>query len=71
MTMQTKDTITLDMIIGEINDIQQRALNNDDYKTALSCILSKAKLLGGGGALERRQQRRDNPSPLDNFLDAL
>ena len=69
MTIQTKDTITLDMIINEINDIQQHALSNDDYKTALSCILSKAKLLGGGGALERRQQRRDNPSPLDKFLD--
>lgn len=71
MTMQTKDTITLDIILDEINDIQQRALSNDDYKTALSCILSKAKLLGGGGALERRQQRRNNPSPLDNFLDTL
>ena len=69
--MQTRDTITLDIILDEINDIQQRALSNDDYKTALSCILSKAKLLGGGGALERRQHRRNNPSPLDNFLDAL
>jgi hypothetical protein len=69
MTIQTKDTITLDMIINEINDIQQRALSNDDYKTALSCILSKAKLLGGGGALERRQEKRENPSPLDKLLN--
>lgn len=69
MTIQTKDTITLDMIINEINDIQQRALSNDDYKTALSCILSKAKLLGGGGALERRQEKRENPSSLDKLLN--
>ena len=31
--------------------------------------MSKAKLLGGGGALEARQQKRENPSPLDKLLE--
>lgn len=67
--MQTKDTITLDMLLDEINEVREQALSNDDYKTALSCTLAKAKLLGGGGALERRQHRRENPNPLDKLLN--
>ena len=67
--MTTKDTITLDTLLDEIEQIRELALNENDYKTALSCTLSKAKLLGGGGALEARQQKRENPSPLDKLLE--
>lgn len=59
--MHTKDTITLDSLLDEINEIRQQALDNDDYKTALSCTLSKAKLLGGGRAIEYREKERNSP----------
>lgn len=66
--MNTKDTITLDTLLDEIEQIRELALNENDYKTALSCTLSKAKLLGGGGMIERRQQQRENPSPFDKLM---
>jgi hypothetical protein len=66
--MTTKDTITLDTLLDEIEQIRELALNENDYKTALSCTLSKAKLLGGGGMIERRQQQRENPSPFDKLM---
>ena len=66
--MTTKDTITLDTLLDEIEQIRELALNDNDYKTALSCTLSKAKLLGGGGMIERRQQQRENPSPFDKLM---
>ena len=65
--MQTKDNITLDMLLEEINDVRNKALDNDDYKTALSCTLSKAKLLGGGRAIEYRESKRDDPLGLKIF----
>ena len=45
----------------KIEQVRQMALNDDDYKTALSCTMSKSKLLGGGLGLERRQKERDDP----------
>ena len=66
--MTTKDTITLDTLLDEIEQVRELALNENDYKTALSCTLSKAKLLGGGGMIERRQQQRENPSPFDKLM---
>ena len=54
-------------ILDEINEIRQQALDNDDYKTALSCTLSKAKLLGGGRAIEYREKERN--SPLKGLMD--
>ena len=66
--MTTKDTITLDTLLDEIEQIRELALNENDYKTALSCTLSNAKLLGGGGMIERRQQQRENPSPFDKLM---
>lgn len=63
--MQTKDNITLDALLNEINDIKEKALENDDYKTALTCTLAKAKLLGGGRAIEFREKERNNPLRLD------
>lgn len=66
--MTTKDTITLDTLLDEIEQIRELALNENDYKTALSCTLSKAKLLGGGGMIEHRQQQRENPSPFDKLM---
>ena len=66
--MTTKDTITLDTLLDEIEQIRELALKENDYKTALSCTLSKAKLLGGGGMIERRQQQRENPSPFDKLM---
>ena len=66
--MTTKDTITRDTLLDEIEQIRELALNENDYKTALSCTLSKAKLLGGGGMIERRQQQRENPSPFDKLM---
>lgn len=63
----TKDTITLDNLLDEINEVRQQALDNDDYKTALSCTLSKAKLLGGGRAIEYREKERN--SPLKGLMD--
>lgn len=64
---QTKDSVTLDSILDEIEQVRELALSVDDYKTALNCTMSKAKLLGGGGALEVRQQRRENPSYFDKL----
>lgn len=61
MDNRTRDTITMDSILDEIEQVRQRALNDDDYKTALSCTMSKSKLLGGGLGLERRQKERDDP----------
>lgn len=61
MTDRTRDTITMDSILDEIEQVRQMALNDDDYKTALSCTMSKSKLLGGGLGLERRQKERDDP----------
>ena len=61
MTDRTRDQITLDSILDEIEHIRQMALNDDDYKTALSCTMSKSKLLGGGLGLERRQKDRNDP----------
>mgnify|MGYP005813924121 CR=1 FL=1 len=64
MTDRTRDTITLDSLLDEIEQIRQMALTDDDYKTALSCTMSKSKLLGGGYAIERRQDKRDDPMGL-------
>jgi len=61
MDNRTRDTITMDSILDEIEQVRQMALNDDDYKTALSCTMSKSKLLGGGLGLERRQKERDDP----------
>ena len=61
MSDRTRDFITLDSILDEIEQVRQMALNDDDYKTALSCTMSKSKLLGGGLGLERRQKERDDP----------
>ena len=67
MSDRTRDTITMDSILDEIEQVRQMALNDDDYKTALSCTMSKSKLLGGGFALERRQEKRDDPMGLKMF----
>ena len=67
MDNRTRDTITMDSILDEIEQVRQMALNDDDYKTALSCTMSKSKLLGGGFALERRQDKRDDPIGLKMF----
>ena len=61
MSDRTRDKITLDSILDEIEQVRQMALNDDDYKTALSCTMSKSKLLGGGLGLERRQKDRNDP----------
>ena len=61
MSDRTRDVITLDSLLDEIEDARQAALNENDYKTMLSCTMSKSKLLGGGLALERRQERKDDP----------
>ena len=65
MTDRTRDIITLDSLLDEIEDARQAALNENDYKTMLSCTMSKSKLLGGGLALERRQDKRDDPLGLN------
>lgn len=65
--MNTKDSITLDSLLDEIQEVREMALNEGDYKTALNCTLSKAKILGGGGAIEQRQERRENPSYFDKL----
>ena len=65
MTDRTRDIITLDSLLDEIEDARQAALNENDYKTALSCTMSKSKLLGGGYAIERRQDSRDDPIGLN------
>lgn len=65
MTDRTRDTVTLDSLLDEIEDARQAALNENDYKTMLSCTMSKSKLLGGGLALERRQDKRDDPLGLN------
>ena len=64
MNDRTRDTVTLDSLLDEIEQIRQMALTDDDYKTALSCTMSKSKLLGGGYAIERRQDKRDDPMGL-------
>lgn len=61
MDNRTRDKITMDSILDEIEQVRQMALNDDDYKTALSCTMSKSKLLGGGLGLKRRQKERDDP----------
>ena len=61
MSDRTRDTITMDSILDEIEQVRQMALNDDDYKTALSCTMSKSKLLGGGLGVERTQKERDDP----------
>ena len=61
MSDRTRDKITMDSILDEIEQVRQMALNDDDYKTALSCTMSKSKLLGGGLGLERRQKDRNDP----------
>lgn len=61
MDDRTRDKITLDSVLDEIEQVRQMALNDDDYKTASSCTMSKSKLLGGGLGLERRQKERDDP----------
>lgn len=65
MTDRTRDIITLDSLLDEIEDARQAALNENDYKTMLNCTMSKSKLLGGGLALERRQERKDDPLGLN------
>ena len=67
MTDRTRDIITLDSLLDEVEQIRQMALTEKDYKTALSCTMSKSKLLGGGFALERRQDKRDDPIGLKMF----
>ena len=67
MSDRLRDQITLDSILDEIEQVRQMALNDDDYKTALSCTMSKSKLLGGGYGLERRQENRDDPMGLKMF----
>lgn len=42
----SKDIITLDNLLEEIQEIREMALGEGDYKTALTCTMSKAKLLG-------------------------
>ena len=66
--MSQKDSNTLESLLDEINEKKKKALDSDDYKTALTCTLAKAKLLGGGGMIERRQQQRENPSPFDDLM---
>lgn len=65
MTDRTRDIVTLDSLLDEIEDARQAALNENDYKTMLSCTMSKSKLLGGGLALERRENKRDDPLGLN------
>lgn len=67
MSNRTRDVITLDSLLDEIEDARQAALNENDYKTMLSCTMSKSKLLGGGLALERRQDKKDDPLGLKMF----
>ena len=66
--MSQKDSITLESLLEEINEVREKALDSDDYKAALTCTLAKAKLWGGGGMIERRQQQRENPSPFDDLM---
>ena len=40
--MHTKDTITLDSLLDEINEVRQQALDNDDYM-----------LINRGGSLKK------------------
>lgn len=61
MTDRTRDIITLDSLLDEIEQVRQMALTDDDYKTALSCTMSKSKLLGGGIQLEYREKDRNDP----------
>ena len=61
MTDRTRDIITLDTILDEIEQVRQMALTDDDYKTALSCTMNKAKMLGGGLRLEHREKDRNDP----------
>ena len=59
--MSNKDSITLDSLLDEINEVREKALDIDDYKTALTCTLAKTKLLGGGRAIEFREKERNSP----------
>lgn len=61
MSDRTRDRITLDSLLDEIEQVRQMALTDDDYKTALSCTMSKSKLLGGGIRLEYREKDRNDP----------
>ncbi len=61
MSDRTRDTITLDSILDEVEEARKMALNEKDYKTALSCTMNKSTLLGGGLGLERRQKDRNDP----------
>ncbi|MBB3107638.1 hypothetical protein FHS24_002169 [Psychrobacter luti] len=61
MSDRTRDIITLDSLLDEIEQVRQMALTDDDYKTALSCTMSKSKLLGGGIRLEYREKDRNDP----------
>ena len=61
MSDRTRDIITLDSLLDEIEQVRQMALTDDDYKTALSCTMSKSKLLGGGIQLEYREKDRNDP----------
>jgi hypothetical protein len=67
MSDRTRDIITLDSILDEIEQVRQMALTDSDYKTMLNCTMSKSKLLGGGFAIERRQDKRDDPIGLKMF----
>lgn len=61
MTERLRDTITLDSLLDEVDQVRQMALDKNDYKTALNCTLSKSKLLGGGRALEHREKHINDP----------
>ncbi len=61
MSDRTRDIITLDSLLDEVEQIRQMALTDKDYKTALSCTMNKSKMLGGGLRLERREKDRNDP----------
>lgn len=61
MSDRTRDIITLDILLDEIEQVRQMALTDDDYKTMLNCTMSKSKLLGGGIRLEYREKDRNDP----------
>lgn len=61
MNDRTKDIITLDSLLDEIQKIRQMALTDDDCKTALLCTMRKSKLLGGGIRLEYREKDKNGP----------
>lgn len=61
MTDRTRDIITLDTLLDEVEQVRQMAMSEKDYRTALSCTMSKSKMLGGGLRLERREKDRHDP----------